>query len=234
MRAVRAAHHLDEVRAVIASYRREHPNPVRVLIPEEQLATGEYRPIFDWASGGIPPRLELSILVGEFAYNLRAALDYVVHQLARLDGAPARYRYFPIERDPKQWSKRRESWLAGIADQHVEILLRHQPFRGQKWLSLLKAINNPDKHQSLTVVTSEFTTDLTIVRDRLVPASDHERFLEVVNEGQEVRFLLLDSIDLEAALHALLFRTARLLDEVRPVFDDHEAFSVSDPGVEIG
>lgn len=234
MRAVRAAHHLDEARAVIASYRREHPNPVRILIPEEQVATGQYRPILDWASGGIPPRLELSILVGEFAYNLRAALDYLVHQLARLDGASARHRYFPIERDPKQWAKRRDSSLAGIKDEHVEIVLRHQPFRGYKWLSLLRAINNPDKHQSLTVVASEFTTALTIVSDHLVPASDHQGFFEVVNEGQAVRFLLLDSIDLETTLHALLFRTASLLDEFRPVFDDRESFSVSDPGVEIG
>lgn len=111
LRLVRAAGHLDEIGRVIEDYRANHPNPMRVFVPTEQVSTGRYRPMFDWAETGEPPRLQLAILVGEFSYNLRAALDYLVHQLAALDGAAPRFRNFPIEVDPKNWQKRRTTWL---------------------------------------------------------------------------------------------------------------------------
>lgn len=233
LRLVRAAQHLDEIRRLIESYRREHPTPVRVLLPKEQLGANEYAPILDWGPAGTPPRLELAILVGEIAYNLRAALDYLVHRLAALDNAGHRLRYFPIEDDPTKWKKRRATWLKGIRDSHVDMIRHYQPFEGASWIQLLKTINNPDKHQALTLVVSQFSAPLSISEDRLHPIPGDEHHLEVVQPEQKVEFLLMDYLPLELSLHILLFEMAELVKDFRPVFGDRQTFDVNDPGAQI-
>lgn len=214
---------------MIEDYRAKHPNPMRVFVPAEQVSTGGYRPTLDWSEAGKPPRLQLAILVGEFSYNLRAALDYLVHQLAALDGAAPRFRNFPIELDPKKWQKRRTTWLKGIRDEHVKVVERHQPFAGAHWLHLLKTINNPDKHQALTVVVSEFTGELSISKDKLVPVPGDDDRLELQQDNQNIAFHLIDRLPLEASLHILLFEMAKLLDDFRPIFGDKSTFTVNDP-----
>lgn len=233
LRAVRAAQHLDEVRSTIDAYERDHPDPVQILIPRDQVGAPGYRPIIDWSRSGDPPRAQLAILVGEFAYNLRAGLDYLVHQVAQLDGAAHRFRYFPIDDDPELWDKRRSTWLAGIADEHVDLFRRHQPFAGGRWLALLKAINNPDKHQNLTVVTSQFTGELTLIEDNLRPVPGRDGVVELIQSGIKIEFLLLDQIEVQLGLHIILFEMSRLLDDFRAVFGDGESFTVTDPGVRI-
>src|SRR5439155_17579685 len=67
---------------------------------------------------------KISIRVGEAAYNFRAALDYLVGQLS-LGHTPTftlpgrRKNQFPIEHRPHVFDSRRNTWLAGVSDEHV-------------------------------------------------------------------------------------------------------------------
>lgn len=234
LRLIRAANHLDEIRRVTQQYRDDHPHPVRIFVAKDRAESESFAPTFDWSSSGTPPALDVAILVGEFSYNLRAALDYIVHQLAKLAGAGYRMRYFPIETKPLKWKERRKTWLEGIPDDHVEIVCRYQPFNGAHWLEVLKGINNSDKHEGLPVVISQFTGPLFISREQLVEVPGDDDRLELPQPDQTIEFLLTNDLPLEPTLHILLFEMSKLLDDFRPIFGDRQTFTVNDPGAVIG
>ena len=66
----------------------------------------------------IPPII--SILIGEVIYNLRAALDYLIYDLAWLEsGRVIDGTQFPIEDTVKGFSRRRNTFLKGLRDKHI-------------------------------------------------------------------------------------------------------------------
>ena len=105
----------------------------------------------------IPPLF--SILVGEIIYNQRAALDYLVFELAILDSRRIqKYTQFPIEDWPEEaaaQNKLKKCWapegkhpmLRGISVSHKAILRQFQPFEGCNWTRELRELSNPDKHR---------------------------------------------------------------------------------------
>lgn len=105
----------------------------------------------------------VSVLVGETVYNLRAALDYMVYELAWKDsGARKRGTQFPIEDrkfDPENprrgFDGRRKKFLAGLSDLHVEAIEQLQPYSGAEWTRILRDISNPDKHRQLVRLTAD-------------------------------------------------------------------------------
>lgn len=117
-----------------------------------------------------PIPAELSILIGEVLYNLRASLDYLVYELSALDsGSYKSGTQFLIEDTPDSFQRRRKTHLKGINDSYVAAIERLQACNGIKWTQLLRTLSNPDKHRHLVinthstkVVTSETTqpTDL--------------------------------------------------------------------------
>lgn len=229
LRLVRAADHLDEMKQMIDRYRSNHPSPMRMFVPKSQVESGRFSPRLDWSESGKPPRRELAILVGEFSYNLRAALDYLVHQLAALNGAKYRFRYFPIETTRKKWKQRRSTWLDGLDDKHIALISGYQPFSGAHWMELLKVMSNHDKHQSLNVVVSRFGGPLTISKEKLIPVEGEQDVLEHPLPDQRVDFLLIEKLDLISTLHIILFEMAKLMDDFRPLFGDRQTFTVNDP-----
>ena len=102
----------------------------------------------------VPPRY--SILVGETFYNLRAALDYLVYELARHDaGSLKEHTQFPITASPNDFPSERKSRLRGVNERHVAAIEALQPYPDRKeneWLADLQRLSNPDKHKSLTVM----------------------------------------------------------------------------------
>jgi len=67
----------------------------------------------------------LGILVGEVIYNLRAALDYLIYELAFLDSFKIQEgTQFPIEDTKRRWqvaafgTKKRPARLVGISGRH--------------------------------------------------------------------------------------------------------------------
>jgi hypothetical protein len=94
----------------------------------------------------------IKILIGEIAYNLRAALDYLVYELARLDsGKVTDSTQFLIEETPKDFKKKCGYRLKGVNDKHIAIIEELQPYNGCGWTRTLKYLSNPDKHRKLTL-----------------------------------------------------------------------------------
>ena len=101
----------------------------------------------------------LGILIGEAIYNLRAALDYLIYELAFFDsGSIQKGTQFPIEDTEKRWniaaygSSKRRPLLEGLNKGHKTAIKGLQPCCGCEWTGTLRRISNPDKHRTLTVV----------------------------------------------------------------------------------
>jgi hypothetical protein len=100
----------------------------------------------------IPPLIP--ILVGETAYNLRAALDYSVGQLSRLRapmkrGDRLRRSQFPVERSRKHFMARRSTFMQGLTDADAGFLETYQPYKGSIWAARIAKLSNIDKHNTL-------------------------------------------------------------------------------------
>ena len=105
-----------------------------------------------------PPPEDWGTIVGEFAHNLRSALDNLVWQLALVGGGtPNQSTQFPIFEDEAEWnSGKRRAQTRALAPHHVARLKPTQPFHlGDQAvlhpLSILGHLNNLDKHRALHV-----------------------------------------------------------------------------------
>lgn len=145
---------------------------------------GVYRAEFNPRTGkhvyrvhlGVEPPAEWGVCIGEIAYNLRSALDGLVHQLASLTTqTPAPETQFPIflvGRTKRQRRGKRKGliphfegstradgrcMIRNLRRLHQVQIERVQPYRDGRGgrdcpLYLLKQMNNIDKHRLLQVV----------------------------------------------------------------------------------
>jgi len=100
--------------------------------------------------------MEWSVLIGEFAHNLRASLNYIAWELAFLDTGgrmPGRQAQFPIA-PIEDWAKRRiQEQVAGLSPKHLDLVESVQTREGQfNALRLLADLNNDDKHSFMQPV----------------------------------------------------------------------------------
>ena len=96
---------------------------------------------------------KVRILIGEIAYNLVAALDYLVFVLARHDSGIEQERtQFPVHVKKEGFTGRRKTELKGVGDEHVALIEALQPYNGCTWTKRLKDLNNLDKHRKLVQV----------------------------------------------------------------------------------
>ena len=139
-----AAKRLEELRALVSKY------------AENEVETNDIDAEFDIGSliltpsqMGEPPAA-LSIHLGEVVYHLRSALDYLIFELARADsGKPMQRTQFPIESTPSGFAGRRNTYLLGVSEKHVNAIKLLQPCEGCDWTGDLANISNPDKHRLL-------------------------------------------------------------------------------------
>jgi hypothetical protein len=146
--------------------------------------------IVEWSVPEIAERIAtISVMVGEAAYNLRAALDYLINELSFRD---SRKRYdslqFPIEDSPEGFQMRctglrkgeqkpneRVWWLRGINQAHIDAIENVQPYRGCQWTKTLRGLSNPDKHRRLTILNERFdpgVPDITVRTGPIYPSDD--------------------------------------------------------------
>jgi hypothetical protein len=98
-----------------------------------------------------------SIIVGEVIYNLRAALDYLVFELARYDSGKVQdgtqFLVEDVRSDPANKNRgfipRSKSCLKGVSSDHIDLIEKLQPYNGVDWTKTLRDISNPDKHREL-------------------------------------------------------------------------------------
>lgn len=153
----RAKQHLTRLKREASMFWRSFHPPIGYINPE----VGGTITI-DWNRRLIPP--VFGILVGETIYNLRAALDYLVYELAILDsGQVQEGTQFPIEGTEGGWqlrmngTKRRKvpdygCYLRGVSPGHKACIKLLQPCCGCHWTGILRDYSNPDKHKTLTIV----------------------------------------------------------------------------------
>jgi hypothetical protein len=87
---------------------------------------------------------------------LRPALDYLIRDLAWFDsGKRPSKTQFPIIDAPKEFRRKRNTWLRGVSDEHAAGIERLQPYDGrQRWIALLRDLSNPSKHDEIMVIDS--------------------------------------------------------------------------------
>lgn len=125
-------------------------------------ATGNWQ-VFRWKAHD-PPDPSWPLLVGDALHNMRTALDYLAWECVRAAGnEPDRHTSFPIaltEADWDQYLAGKFPPTAGMSDAVLELVHSAQPFVRQEFfetladmdLSVLKAMDDTDKHRTLHVV----------------------------------------------------------------------------------
>jgi hypothetical protein len=127
-----------------------------------------------WKQNGDYPDFEpLSLIFGDMLYNLRASLDYIVWQLALMNGRKPdpRNTGFPCTLRSKDWKSAAGNQLKGVDSRWVDEIRRLQPFESRHRedpelhpLALLTDANNVCKHQVLPIsivqrLKAEFSID---------------------------------------------------------------------------
>lgn len=148
----RAAAHLQRLQELLALYRTSEPYTITTHDEPEQ-GIHIYR--FTWKPGSG----EIPLLLGEYFFNLRSALDQLAWQLALMGPArePSRKTAFPIHDDTSAESERRFAKLTkDIRADAIELIRELQPYqRGDAFKShplwQLNALCNLDKHCTMVI-----------------------------------------------------------------------------------
>jgi hypothetical protein len=163
----------------------------------------------------------IGVLVGEIVYNLRAALDYLIYELAFLDsGSIQDGTQFPIEDHEKGWLSRLKGkmikgryvpgWVEHLSVEHQAAIKTLQPYFGCQWTKRLREISNPDKHKRLSI-TRTHPVKQTIVTRRIDSSMD-------VETGMIPKVTFDDGAFVLETLQVLQQRVAEVIDSFKPEF----------------
>src|SRR3990167_1391126 len=152
LRLARADRHLTEADDLVSAFGLDCQN--HILADEN----GKILRLNGW------PQLPiiLPLVISDVVHNLRAALDYIVYEVAREDsGKVQENTQFIIEdvkvdtSDPRRgFDVRSKKHLKGLKQCHIDAIEHCQPYKGVEWTKALRDISNPDKHRNLTVLSS--------------------------------------------------------------------------------
>ncbi len=112
------------------------------------------------------------LLISEFAFHARVALDYIVFALARRDtGVEQERTQFPINDCPENFvrNRNRNGCLEYLTIEHAAMIESFQPYNGIRLrpLALLHTFSNSDKHKQFVRIT----VDRHIVQDSVLQAN---------------------------------------------------------------
>jgi hypothetical protein len=142
----RAQTHLDALDGYVRAYADSYPCAARV-----EAGPDGWQRVVVKVEG--EPDASWSITYGEAAAAVRSALDYVVNELAILNGHPRRESKFPVFEVAADFDSQAGRFLVGLHPQHVEAIRNIQPFNEDKPadhpLRQMAWISNRDKHRDL-------------------------------------------------------------------------------------
>lgn len=142
----RTIEHLRDLESRTNQFRRIHQDH---FTPQYDHKTGKFTLI---GSAIELPDVCL-VLTGEIIYNLRAALDYLIFELAWLDSKRRRKNtQFLIEDCEKDFWGKRDWRLPGLCDRHVAAIALLQPYNGCEWTRLIRDLSDKDKHRELVEI----------------------------------------------------------------------------------
>ena len=148
--------HLEDLNLAIETFLGSIPN--RTIRDNEPAAVAELERIFSCLE--VPPRI--SILAGEAIHQTRSALDHIASALVVANkGVITPKTQFPIfvySPTNERESHRYEDQIRGMSPSAKALIDQLQPFNGPDRLdhplTLLKRLNNFDKHQALLVAVA--------------------------------------------------------------------------------
>ena len=120
------------------------------------------------------PPLVLSLFLGEFLYELRAALDNALYAAAIIDSGEnpppkAESLEWPICKNEKAWKNHRNRRLSALSQELQEDLYSIQPFKAEypAWncLAILNDMARTDRHRAVHFITS-FASDGWMKHDK--------------------------------------------------------------------
>jgi hypothetical protein len=150
----RAQRYINETHELLISFARECEEKV-IVNSDNQLLFHDLPEI----------PVDLPLAISDAVHNMRAAMDYLVYQLAKLgSGSFQDGTQFPIE-DHKIFTTpsgnkvgfdmSKKKFLKGLRPDHIDRIENLQPYKGVDWTKNLRDISNPDKHRDLTPITRE-------------------------------------------------------------------------------
>jgi len=134
------------------------------------------------------PTSQLSILFGEYFYNLRAALDYAIYATAIVDNGwrdpppGAHVLQFPVCDTPESW-RRSAYHVAPLTEKHRTWIESVQPYKGtddptERGIYWLNHLARLDRHRALRVIgayVSESRPTVEVKYPAMVTFDDIER-----------------------------------------------------------
>jgi hypothetical protein len=161
------------------------------------------------------------MLISEFAFHARVALDYVVFALARRDtGTEQEGTQFPINESPEAFARngKRGGCLQHLTVEHRAMIERFQPYQGFRLhcLRTLHKLSNSDKHRYLAHIGFMGMG----WQDPLLNTRPPDVGFTQVNIGRRFEVLLHDAgVEAEDALKTL----TDILVKVREIVDYFDA-----------
>lgn len=159
-----------------------------------------------------PPPHRLSLLIGEFLYELRAALDNCLYEVAvqhsGQDPPPGEaVLQFPIYDTPQAWTTNLYR-LDHLSDEHRAMLERIQPYQAERQdLNCLRIVNRlarNDRHRTLHVVGSILAEGALLVE--APPGS------KVIDQRQEDGVIVSEGITKIASFKIAPWRPGQRID----------------------
>jgi hypothetical protein len=172
LKLVRAQEHMETALRILDGIRDGHCH----LVPQQN---EESR--FSFLEVRLFPKspLALSVVIGDFLFNARSALDHLVWQLV-LNNPPNRpsgQNMFPITTKPDKFTGELERGRLNGVSKAVKTLIEGlQPYHtGNEILARFSALHNADKHRTLNVTTM---------------VADKADFLGAVGDNPVIRLIL--------------------------------------------
>ena len=148
----RAKRHLATVKREVRAYKGSHPEVVEAKLDPSIPGYRLYAKIR-------PPRIGISVIIGDFLFDLRSALDHLARGLVETEGnvpvdTGTPRTMFPVfDKQPKKLIV-----AGGVDPNALAIVERLQPYQRPDWwlseLWILNELHNIDKHRTLHLPTA--------------------------------------------------------------------------------
>jgi hypothetical protein len=219
-RIERADKHLDDFISEVEAYAASEAKNIAIEYDEVRNQPN----VILAASTPLPD--EMALVVSDCIHNLRAALDYLVFELAREDSSdpePERTQ-FPVFTDPDDFLALRKARAKGkgyfryLSSAHIDAIEAYQPYKGINWTQTLVDISNPDKHRKLTRTRSGRRTHITNGRGEVFKGVGPHRTDVRMERRVSVRVFFGDKRPVLETLEILKREIALVIDSFSPEF----------------
>jgi hypothetical protein len=159
----RAITHIHNLEQQIRSFRDLQPYSVRVQEDLDALTGQPVGRLIAVKNAHVAdPDVGLVLLAGEAIYQMRSALDHMVHQLVILNGqatklTSSRRHQFPVFENPQGYAQRAAGMIDGVSASAAKSIAAEQPYvrsasaPSTDPLWMLQDLNNTDKHRLIPV-----------------------------------------------------------------------------------